>query len=46
MSMNLSDIITLSIKSFDCRCIISLISEKEATNLLQNGDLTKKSGRL
>ena len=43
MSMNLSDIITLNIESFDCRCIISLISKKEATNLLQNGDLTKKA---
>ena len=46
MSVNLSDIAILSIKGSDCRCIISLISKNEAINLLQNADLTEKSGTL
>ena len=46
MSMNLSDIAILNIKGSDYRCIISLISKNEAINLLQNGDLTDKSGTL
>ena len=41
MSVNLSDIAILSIKGSDYRSIISLISKNEATNLLQNADLTK-----
>ena len=41
--MNLSDIAILNIKGSDYRCIISLISENEAINLMQNADLTKKS---
>ena len=44
MSMNLSDIATLNIKGSDYRCIISLISKNEAINLMQNADLTEKSG--
>ena len=36
MSVNLSDIPILSIKGYDYRCIISLISK--------NADLTKKTG--
>ena len=36
----------LNIKSSDYRCIINLISKNEVINLLQNADLTKKSGTL
>ena len=46
MSMNLSDIAILNIKSADCRCIISLISQNVAINLMQNADLTEKSRAL
>ena len=46
MSMNLSDIAILNIKGSDYRCIISLISKNEAINLLQNPDLSEKSGTL
>ena len=46
MSMNLSDIAILNIKHSDYRCIISLISKNEAINLIQNADLTKRSGTL
>ena len=44
--MNLNDIAILNIKGSDYRCIISLISKNEAINLMQNADLTKKSGTL
>ena len=44
--MNLSDIAILNIKGSDNRCIISLISKNEATNLMENADLTKKIGTL
>ena len=40
--MNLSDIAILSIKGFNYRCIISLISNNEAINLMPNVDLTEK----
>ena len=46
MSANLSDIAILNIKGSDYGCIISLISKNEAINLLQNADLTEKSGTL
>ena len=46
MSINVSDIATLNIKGSDYCCIISLISKKEATNLMQHDDLTKKIGAL
>ena len=46
MSINLSNIAILNIKGSDYRCIISLISKNEATKLLQNADLTEKSGTL
>ena len=36
----------LNIKGSDYRCIISLISKNEAINLMQNADLTEKSGAL
>ena len=42
MSLNLRDISILNIKSFGYRCIISLISENKAINLLQYADLTEK----
>ena len=43
ISMNLSDIAILNIKGADYHCIISGISKSEATNLMQNIALTKKS---
>ena len=46
MSMNLSNIALLNIKGSDYHCIISLISKNEAINLMQNADLTEKSGTL
>ena len=41
MSMNLSDIAILNIKGSDYRCIISLISNNETENVMQNADLNK-----
>ena len=46
MSLSLSDIAILNIKGSDDRCIIGLISKNEAINLMQNADLTEKSGTL
>ena len=46
MSVNLSVIAILNIKGSDYCCIIRLISKNEATNLLQDADLTKKIGTL
>ena len=46
MSMNLSDIAILNIKSADYRCIISAIRKSEAINLLQNINLTEESRTL
>ena len=46
MSVNLSDIAILNIKGSDYCCIIGLISKNEIINLLQNVDLTEKSGTL
>ena len=46
MSMNLSDIAILNIKGSDYHCIISLISKTKAIKILQNADLTEKSGTL
>ena len=43
MSVNLSNIAILNIKSSDYCCIISLISKNEAINLMQNAHLTEKS---
>ena len=42
MSMNLSDIAILNIKGSDYRCIISLISQNEAINLMQNANFNQK----
>ena len=44
--MNLSDIVILNIKDFNYRCIITGISKSEAIKLLQNIDLTEKSGTI
>ena len=43
MSMNLTNIAILNIKDSDYRCIISLISKKEAIKLMQNAELTEKA---
>ena len=44
--MNLSNIAILNIKGSDYRCTISLIIKNEAIKLMQNANLTKKSGIL
>ena len=46
MFVNLSDIAILNIKGSDYCCIISLICKNEAINLLQNSDLTERTGTL
>ena len=46
ISMNLSNTYILNIKNTNYQCIISGISKGEAINLLQNIDLTEKSGTL
>ena len=42
ISMKLSDIAILNIKSVDYRCIISEISKSESIILMQNIELTEK----
>ena len=44
--MNPSDIAILNIKGSTYRYIVSLISKDEAIKLMQNSDLTGKSGAL
>ena len=44
--MNLSDIAILNIKGSNYRYTVSLISKDEAIKLMQNSDLTGKSGAL
>ena len=44
--MYLSDVTILNIKGSDYRCNISIISKTEAINVMQNADLTEKSGTL
>ena len=47
MSVSLSNIAILNIDlNLDYCCIISLISKNENINLMQNADLTEKSGTL
>ena len=46
MSTNIDHIAILNINSVDYRCIISGISKSKAVNLLQNTDLSQKSGTL
>ena len=44
MSMILTDVAILNIKGSDYYCIISLIRKNETINVMQNVDLTEKSG--
>ena len=44
MSMNLSNIAVLNITGSNYCCIVSEIRKLEAINLMQNMDLTEKSG--
>ena len=44
MPLNLNDIAISNIKGSDYCCIISRISKSEAMKLLQNIDMTEKSG--
>ena len=46
MSMKLSEVAILNIKSAGYCCIINGISKDEATNLMQNANFTKKSTTL
>ena len=46
MSMNLSDIAILNIKSANYCCITGRISKSATINLMQNIDLTEKIGTL
>ena len=46
MSMNVSDIAILNIKSANYCCIISGISKNEAINVKQNANLTEKNRTL
>ena len=46
MSVSASDIAMLSIKDAEYRCIINEISKNERINLMENVDLTEKSGTL
>ena len=44
--MNLNDIAILNIKGADYRCVTSGINKRETINLMQNIDLTEKTGTL
>ena len=46
ISINISDIAVLNFRGSDYHFIISFISKNEAMNLMQNADLTEKSGTL
>ena len=46
ISIKLSDIAILSIKDSDYHCVVNLIRKSEAINIIQNADLTKKSGTI
>ena len=46
MSINHNNIAILNIEGSDYCCIISLNTKNEATNLMQNTDLTGKYGTL
>ena len=46
MLINLNDIAILNIHGVNYRCIINGISKTEAVKLLENVDLTEKSGTL
>ena len=42
MSMNFNDIAIWNIKESDYRCVINRISKNEATNVMQNANMTEK----
>ena len=44
--MNLSNIAVLNIEGSDYQCIIILITKNKAIYLMENADLTQKSGTL
>ena len=44
--MNLSDFAILNNKRSNYCCILGLISKNKATNLMENADLSEKSGTL
>ena len=44
--MDLNDIAILNICGIDYRCIVNGISKSKAVNLIQNADLSEKSGTL
>ena len=46
MPIKLNDIAILNIRSVNYRCVINKISKSEAVNLLQNADVSEKSGTL
>ena len=46
MPKNVRDSSILNVKDSNYHCIISLISKIDAINLMQNADLTEKSGTL
>ena len=46
ISINLNNIVILSICGVDYRCIIKGISKSGALNLFENADLSEKSGTL
>ena len=46
MSLNLSNIVILNLKSTDYCCIISGSSKSETINIMQNVDLNEKNGTL
>ena len=46
MPVNFSDVALLNNKGSGYCCIFKLISRNEAINLMQNADLTEKSGTL
>ena len=46
ISMNLSNIAILEIHGVEYHCVINGISKSEAINLMQNIDLSEKSGTL
>ena len=46
MCINFNNIAILNIKGSDYHCIISLLRKNSAIKLMQNADLTEKSGTL
>ena len=46
MPIKLNDIAILNIRSVNYPCVINEINKSEAVNLLQNADVSEKSGTL